>query len=116
MTAVPLVAALALAFLVGVLGESVRVDGTASLMAAVAVCAIAGASVAALMRGLKAVVLGSLAGTSVIPLTLALKYMRWPDEPLLGDAAGLVFVLAGAAAMVGALVGATVVHLRGVRV
>lgn len=107
-TVIPLAVSFALALLLGILIEPIRLDGTAGLVAAVAACAITGAWISALVRGLGGVVFGTVLGTSVIVLTLALKVARWPDAPVVGDGPGgmwALFLFYAAASLAGAALG-----------
>ncbi len=109
---IPVLLSSVLALLLGIVIEGVRVDGTPGLVLAILACAIAAGFVAASVRGFAGVFVGTLAGISVIALTLALKTIRWPDAPLVGDGAGWLLVLYGVASAFAALLGASAARLR----
>lgn len=103
--AMPVAVSLALAFLLGVIFEPVRLDGTPALLVALGACAITAAWVAATVRGVEGVVLGTALGVGVIALMLAIKVARWPDTPVVGNGIGALLVLYGAASFAGAAIG-----------
>jgi hypothetical protein len=54
------------------------------------------------------VVAGAVAGAAVLPLLLALTFVRWPEAPILGDGDAIALMALsayGVAALVGALIG-----------
>jgi len=70
-------------------------------------CAIAAAAVSMAMKGINGVVLGALGGASVVPIVLAIKLVRWPSAPVLGDGDVVVVLLVAyfVAAIIGAVAG-----------
>jgi hypothetical protein len=112
----PVVLSSVLALFLGIVIEGVRVDGTLGLVLAILACAIAAGIVAVWVRGVAGVFAGTLAGLSVIGLTLALKTIRWPDAPLAGDGLGWLLVLHAVPSALAALLAANAAHLRAKRV
>lgn len=108
MFAIPLATSLLLALLLGIFTDAVRVDGTPSLVVALVACAIAAAAVSMATTGFSGIVLGIIGGASVIPIVLAIKVVRWPTAPVLGDggeAALVLFTAYFVAAVIGAVAG-----------
>ena len=107
--ATPFATSLVLALLLGILTDAIRVDGSMSVVVALVACAVAAAAISMVTTGINGVVLGVIGGACVVPIVLAIKVVRWPTAPVLGeggDAAALVvFTTYFAAAIVGAVVG-----------
>lgn len=106
--AIPFATSLALALLLGIFTDAVRVDGTPSIVVALVACAIAAAAVSMVTRGFSGIVLGTIGGASVIPMVLAIKLLRWPTAPVLGnggEAALVLFTAYFVAAVLGAVAG-----------
>jgi hypothetical protein len=106
--AIPFATSLVLAMLLGMFTDAVRVDGTPGIVVVLAACAIAAAAVSMATTGLSGIVLGTIGGASVIPIVLAIKVVRWPTAPALGDggeAALVLFTAYFVAAVIGAVAG-----------
>jgi hypothetical protein len=106
--ATPFATSLVLALLLGMFTDAVRVDGTPSIVVALVACAIAAAVVSIATAGFGGIVLGIIGGASVIPIVLAIKLLRWPTAPVLGDggeAALVLFTAYFVAAVIGAVAG-----------
>ena len=107
--AIPFATSLVLGLLLGIFTDAIRVDGSMSVVVALLACAVAAAAVSMVTTGFSGVVLGVIAGGCVVPLVLAIKAVRWPTAPVLGDegdaAAIVLFTAYFAAAIIGAVVG-----------
>jgi hypothetical protein len=105
--AIPIVTSLVLALLLGIFTDTIRVDGSMSLVVALVASAVAAAAISMVTR-VNGILLGAIGGASVVPIVLFIKFARWPAAPVLGDGAdaGLVlFVAYFSAAVVGAFAG-----------
>ncbi len=105
MFAIPFATSLVLALLLGIVTDAIRVDDSTSVVIALVGCGVAAAAVSMATRGINGVVLGTIGGTSVIPIVLAIKVLRWPSAPVVGDGALLLFTAYFVAAIAGAMAG-----------
>ena len=104
--AIPLATVFALAVLLGLVADAIRVDGTLSMVVALLGCAIVGAAVSTSVQGVRGVIAGACAGAAIVPVLLVLKAVRWPDAPILGDDGGIITLLLVAVYFAAAALGA----------
>lgn len=108
--AIPLATVFALAVLLGLVTDAIRLDWTLGVVVVMLGCAIVGAAVSMSVQGVLGVIAGAAAGAAVLPILLVIKAIRWPDAPILSDG-GVIALLLFAAYTVPAIVGAVGAHI-----